>query len=101
MGQRLTEEAFEVLWTAVVGPVRVLQVPHRPLLSGQEVFDLQPGGSVAARLRAEARGDLQATERQRGVPRADPGPVSKALLSPALLQARTDVRHQKEREHLQ
>lgn len=82
----LTQEAFEVLRTAVVGPVRVLQVPHRSFLAGQEVFYLQSRGGVAARLGAEARGDLEAAVCHRVVPRAQSRPVPEALLSAALLQ---------------
>lgn len=59
----LTEEAFEVLRTAVVGPVRVLQVPHCPLLPRQEVFDLQPCGGVAAGLCTKPCCDLKAAVR--------------------------------------
>lgn len=36
----LTEEAFQVIRTAVVGPICVLQVPEGPLMTRQEVFDL-------------------------------------------------------------
>ena len=36
----LTEKALEVLRTAMVGPVCVLQVPNSPLLASQKVFDL-------------------------------------------------------------
>lgn len=82
----LTEEAFEVLGTAVVGPVCVLQVPDSPLLARQEVFDLQPCGGVAARLCAEPCGDLKAAVCHRVVSRAESGPVPEALLSAALLE---------------
>lgn len=63
----LTEEAFEVLRTAVVRPVCVLQVPDRPLLACQEVFDLEPCGGVAAGLGAEAGGYFEAPVRHRVV----------------------------------
>lgn len=84
----LTEEAFEVVGATVIRPVRVLQVPDRPLLARQEVFDLQPCGGVAARLGAEPRCDLEAAVRHRVVSRAQPGPVPEALLSAALLKTR-------------
>lgn len=38
--EKLTQESLDVFWAAVVGPVSVLQVPHRPLLAGQQVLDL-------------------------------------------------------------
>lgn len=71
----------------MVRPVDVLQVPHGPLLARQEVFDLQAGGGVAARVRAEARGDLEAPVRHRVVARAQPGPIAEALLPTSLLRA--------------
>lgn len=64
---RLTEEAFEVLRTAVIWPVCVLKVPHGPLLPRQEVFDLQPCGGVASGLGAEPCGDFEAAVRHRVV----------------------------------
>lgn len=82
----LTEEALQVVWTAVVRPVCVLQVPHGPLLTRQEMLDLQPRGGVAARLRAEARGDLEAAVRDRVVAGAQPRPVAEALLPASLLE---------------
>lgn len=36
----LTEEALYVFRAAVLGPVGVLQVPHGPLLTRQQVLDL-------------------------------------------------------------
>lgn len=36
----LTEEALYVLGAAVFGPVGVLQVPHGPFLTRQQVLDL-------------------------------------------------------------
>lgn len=73
----------------MVGPVCVLQVPDRPLLARQEVFDLQPRGGIAARLRAEARRDLESTVGHGVVPRAQSGPVPEALLPATLLERRT------------
>lgn len=70
----------------MVRPVCVLQVPHGPLMARQEVFDLQPRGGVAARLRAEARGDLEAAVRDRVVAGAQPRPVAEALLPASLLE---------------
>lgn len=72
----------------MIGPVCVLQVPDRPLLAHQEVFDLQPRGGIAARLCAEARGDLETTVGHGVVPRAQSGPVAEALLPAALLKRR-------------
>lgn len=88
---QLTEEAFEVLRTAVIRPVCVLQVPDSPLLACQEVFDLQPCGGVAAGLCAEPCGDLEAAVRHRVVPRAESGPVPEALFSAALLEKPNDT----------
>lgn len=70
----------------MVRPVRVLQVPHGPLLTRQQVLDLQPRGGVAARLGAEARGDLEAAVGDRVVTGAQSGPVAEALLTPSLLE---------------
>ena len=86
----LTEEAFEVLGAAVVGPVRVLQVPDGPLLARQQVFDLQPGGGVATGLCAEACCDLEAAVRHRVVTRAEARPVTETLFSAALLEEAED-----------
>ena len=74
----------------MIRPVGVLQVPDRPLLARQEVFDLQPRGGVAAGLGAEARGDFEAPVRHRVVAGSQPGPVPEALLSAALLQGEGD-----------
>lgn len=63
----LTEEAFEVLWTAVVRPVCVLQMPDSPLLSREEVLDLQPCRGVAAGLSPKPCGDFEAAIRHRVV----------------------------------
>lgn len=87
----LTEEAFKVLWTAVVRPVRVLQVPDCPLLVLGDVFDLQPCGGVAARFRPEARGDPESAVSHRVVPGAKTRPIAATLLSTALLQEGRDV----------
>lgn len=57
-------------------------------MARQEVLDLQPGGGVAARLRAEARGDLEAAVRDRVVAGAQPRPVAEALLPASLLERR-------------
>lgn len=51
----------------MIGPVCVLQVPDRPLLACQEVFDLEPCGGVAAGLGAEAGGYFEAAVRHRVV----------------------------------
>ena len=91
---RLTEEALEVLWTAVVGPVGVLQVPDGPLVAREQVFDLEAGGGVASRVCPEAGGDLEAAVRHRVVARAQPRPVAEALLPTALLQNRRERRSQ-------
>lgn len=64
----LTEESFQVIGTAVVRPVCVLQVPDRPLLARHQVFDLQPCGGVAAGFCAEACCDLEAPICHRVVP---------------------------------
>lgn len=88
---QLTEEAFEVIGTPVVGPVCVLQVPDGSLLACQEVFDLQPCSGEAAGLCAEPRRDLEATVRHCVVSRAKSGPIPEALLSPALLEGAHDV----------
>lgn len=45
---RLTEESLDIFWTALLGPVGVLEVPDCPLLPRQQVFDFQPRGGVAA-----------------------------------------------------
>lgn len=89
----LTEEAFQVIRTAVVGPICVLQVPDGPLLTRQEVFDLQPRGGVAARLCAEPRCDLEATVSHSVVSGAESGPVPEALLTTSLLEGVED-KHQ-------
>lgn len=69
----------------MVGPVGVLQVPDGPLLPRQEVFDLEPCGSIAAGLCAEPCCDLEAAVRHGVVPRAKPGPIPEALFSAPLL----------------
>lgn len=70
----------------MIRPVRVLQVPDRPLLARQEVFDLESRGGVAARLGAEPRCDLETAVRHGVVSRAQSGPVPVALLSSTLLK---------------
>lgn len=70
----------------MVRPVCVLQVPQGPLLTRQQVLDLQPRGGVAARLGAEARGDLEAAVRHRVVAGPQSGPVAEALLTTSLLE---------------
>ena len=85
MAALLTQEALEVLGAAVVGPVGVLQVPDGALLARQQVLDLQAGGGVAARVRAEACGNLEAAVGDSVVARSQPWPVAEALLAAALL----------------
>lgn len=87
----LTEEAFEVLRTAMIRPVCVLQVPDSPLLARQEVFDLKPCGGVAAGLGAEPGGDFEAAVRHRVVAWAKSRPVPEALFSAALLEEENDA----------
>ena len=82
----LTEEAFEVLGAAVVGPVCVLQVPYGALMARQQVFDLQARGGIAARVRPEARSDFKASVCHRVVARAQPWPVAETLFPATLLQ---------------
>ena len=48
-GQVLTD----ILWAPVVLPPTVLQVPHPPTALGGRVHQLQCGGAVGARIRAE------------------------------------------------
>ena len=36
----LTEESLDIFRTALLRPVSILQVPDRPLLARQQVFDL-------------------------------------------------------------
>lgn len=84
----LTEEAFDIVWATVIWPVCVLQVPDRPLLARQEVFDFESCGGVAARLCAEPRCDLETTVRHGVMSRAQSGPVPVTLLSSALLKRR-------------
>lgn len=88
----LTQKPLEVLGAAVLGPVRVLQVPDRPLLPREQVLHLQAGGGVAARVCAEPGGDLEPSVGDGVVPGTKAWPVPKALLPSALLlqtQART------------
>ena len=83
--QTLTQKALEVLGTAVLGPVGVLQVPDGPLLPAQQVLHLQARGGVAAGVRAEAGGDLEPPVGDGVVPRAEAWPVPEALFPSALL----------------
>lgn len=66
-------------------PVRVLEMPDRPLLSREQVLHLQARGSVAARVSAEASGDLKSPVGDGVMPGTQPRPVPEALLPPALL----------------
>lgn len=55
----LTEKALQILRVSVFRPVCILQVPHSPLLPGQQVLYLQASGGVTARVSAEAGSDLE------------------------------------------
>lgn len=72
----------------MIGPVRVLQVPDGPLLSREEMFDLQAGCSVAPRIRTEARGDLKSSVSNSVVARAQTRPIAETLLTTSFLQVR-------------
>ena len=74
----------------MLGPVRVLEVPDRPLLPGEQVLHLQARGGVAAGVRAEPGGDLKPSVGDSIVPGAQSWPVPEALLpSPLLSQTST------------
>lgn len=85
----LTQEALEVPRAAVLRPVRVLEVPDRPLLPCEQVLHLQARGGVAAGVRAEARGDLEPPVGDGVVPGAQPRPVPETLLPSSLLSQRS------------
>ena len=38
--RKLTQKSLDILWAAVIWPVSVLQMPHRPFLPRQKVLDL-------------------------------------------------------------
>lgn len=57
---QLTQKTFKILWTAVVRPVCVLQVPDSSLLARQQVFNLQTCGGVATGVSTKTCGDLKA-----------------------------------------
>lgn len=83
--ETLTQESLEVLRTAVLRPVRVLEMPDRPLLPREEVLHLQARGGVAARVCAEPGCDLKPSVGDSVVPGAQSWPVPEALLPAALL----------------
>lgn len=66
-------------------PVCVLEMPNCPLLACEEVLHLQTCGGIAARVRAEASGDLKPSVGDSVVPWAKSWPIPKALLPAALL----------------
>lgn len=95
--KKLTQKSLDILWAAVIWPVSVLQMPHRPLLPGQEVLDLQACGCIATRICSELCGDLELAIGGWAVLGTQLGPVSVALGSSAFLnhtqkQNRTWVR---------
>lgn len=55
----LTQKPLDILGAAVIWPVSILQMPHRPFLPRQKVLDLQAGGCIATRICPELRGDLE------------------------------------------
>lgn len=81
----LTEKSRNIFRTALLRPVSVLQVPNRPLLAREQVFDLQPRGGVAVVLGAKLGGDLELAMGGRVVFGAQFGPVAVTLGPAALL----------------
>lgn len=81
----LTKKSLQVLWTAMLRPVCVLEMPHCPLLACEKVLHLQARGGVAARVRAEPGGDLKPSVGDRVVPGTKAWPIPKALLPSTLL----------------
>lgn len=88
---KLTEEAFKVLWTTMVRPVGVLQVPNCPLLVLCNVFQFQSCGSIASRFCPEACDYPESSKGHRTVPRSQTRPVAATLFPAALLQEDNDV----------
>lgn len=84
----LTEKTRNIFRTALLRPVGVLQVPNRPLLAGQQVFDLQTRGGIGVILCAKLGGHLELAIGGRVVFGAQFGPITVTLGPAALLGER-------------
>lgn len=89
----LTQKALEVLWTAMLRPVCILQMPHCPLLPREQMLHLEAGGGIAAGVCAEPRGDLKPPIGDSVVPGAQSGPIPEALLPATFLLEDEKVDH--------
>lgn len=83
--EKLTQKSLDILWAAVIWPVSILQMPHRPFLPRQKVLDLQACGCIATGICSELCGDLELAIGSWAVLWTQFGPVSVALSSSALL----------------
>lgn len=85
----LTEKSQYIFRTALLRPICVLQVPDRPLLARQQVFNLQPRSGVAPRVRAKFGGHLELAVSGWVVFGAQFRPIAVTLGPAALLDERT------------